>query len=156
MSVVGCLLCWMGVFAGACCLLLVVEYCLSIAGCCLSGVDVGGCWLGPGCGVSVVGCRLLIVGVGCRSPFPFLVPSSATQLWRCFIRFGHRATHRVAMAILSGVHSIMDGEISPAWWGLGFHSIYHHEQSSGVRSSRKVRYTSPIYPLFLYVLCGFG
>jgi len=39
-----------------------------------------------------------------------------------------------------------DGEFSPAWWGWNgarpsFHSIYHHEQSCGVRSSWEGRYT---------------
>ncbi len=52
-----------------------------------------------------------------------------------------------------------DGKISPAWWDWGcapfpFHSIYHHEQSCGVRSSWAGRYTPPISPLPLYILCG--
>jgi hypothetical protein len=52
-----------------------------------------------------------------------------------------------------------DGKISPAWWGRGctpspFHSICHHEQSCAVRSSWEGRYTPPISPLPIYVLCG--
>ncbi len=53
-----------------------------------------------------------------------------------------------------------DGKISPAWWGWGaharppFHYIYLHVQSSNVRSSREGRYTSPIFTLPLYILCG--
>ncbi len=35
-----------------------------------------------------------------------------------------------------------------------FHSIYHHEQSFGVRSCWEGRYTPPISPLPWYVLCG--
>ncbi len=47
-------------------------------------------------------------------------------------------------------------KFSPAWWGwwvqaLPFHSIYHHEQSCGVRSSREGRYTSHLWCLRLKV-----
>ncbi len=37
-----------------------------------------------------------------------------------------------------------------------FHSIYHHEQSCGVRFSWEGRYTPPISPLTLYVICGYN
>ncbi len=37
-----------------------------------------------------------------------------------------------------------------------FHYIYHHIQSCSVRSSWEGRYTPPISPLPLYVLCGYN
>jgi hypothetical protein len=37
-----------------------------------------------------------------------------------------------------------------------FYYIYHHEQSYGVRSNLDGRYTPPLSPLPLYVLCGIG
>jgi hypothetical protein len=56
---------------------------------------------------------------------------------------------------LPGLHSIMmikseDGgcTLSP------FHSIYHREQSCGVRSRWEGKYTAPISHLPLYLLCG--
>ncbi len=56
--------------------------------------------------MSVVGCLLIIVVVGCRSLFPFLVPSSATQLWRVLLA---TEQHTEWQWPLSGVpvHSIM-------------------------------------------------
>ncbi len=57
---------------------------------------------------------------------------------------------------LSGVHSIMmvkssqpgeGGRCTPSL----FHSIYHHEQSFGVRSNWEGRYSTPISPIFLSI-----
>jgi hypothetical protein len=54
------------------------------------------------------------------------------------------------------------GKISLAWWGGGggcartpfpFHSIYHHEQSCGVRSSSGGRCTPPISSIPICTLC---
>ncbi len=75
----------------------------------------------------------------------------------------HRLYHRVPTERqwpLSGTHSIMmvksaqpgeDGVCTPS----PFRSIYHHEQSCGVHSSREGRYI-PLFlsPLPLYVICG--
>ncbi len=71
-----------------------------------------------------------------------------------------QSTHRVALAN-SGVYSIMIVKSAQPGGGRGvrdppppFHSIYHHEQSCGVRSSREGRNTPHISPLPFYVLCG--
>ncbi len=63
-----------------------------------------------------------------------------------------QSIHRVAKAASWRTFQ-HEGKISPVWWGGGgctaspFHSIYHHEQSCGARSSWQGRYTPPISPL---------
>jgi hypothetical protein len=69
-----------------------------------------------------------------------------------------QSTHRVAMATFWRIFH-HDGKISQACWGWGvhallptsFHYMYHHVQSSGVRSSWEGRYTAPISTLPLYM-----
>ncbi len=93
-------------------------------------------------------------------PAPFAV---STITYRVVVytpaeRADHRA-HRVAMATLSVVHSIMMEQWTQPGEGWGcapapFQCIYHHVQSCCVRSSWECRYTHPISTLYLYVLCG--
>jgi hypothetical protein len=54
---------------------------------------------------------------------------------------------------LACIPSAQPGE-GGGWTPTPFHSIYHHEQSCIVLSSWEGRYTPPISPLPLYVLCG--
>ncbi len=56
---------------------------------------------------------------------------------------------------ISGLHSIIMVKSEDGGCTLSpFHSIYHREQSCGVRSNWQNRYTAPIFPLPLHVLYG--
>ncbi len=84
----------------------------------------------------------------------FLLPSLHYKY-----RFDTQSTHRVAMATFWRTFN-HDGKISPACWRWGlprpspFTLSTISKQSCGVRSGWEGRYTPPISPLPLYVLCG--
>jgi hypothetical protein len=72
---------------------------------------------------------------------------------RGFFQLSYSTSQTKRQWSLSAVH---DGNISPVWWGGGFtpHSIYHHKQSCGVRSTWEGWHTPLISPLPLYALSG--